>query len=56
MQLICNNEKFNDELLLVVTLFYPVEEIENLNLNFNINYQLNNDQLSYTISITGDYT
>lgn len=56
MQLICNNEKFNDELLLVVKLFYPVEEIENLNLNFNINYQLNNDQLSYTISITGDYT
>ena len=56
MQLICNNEKFNDELLLVVKLFFPVEEIENLNLNFNINYQLNNDQLSYTISITGDYT
>ena len=46
MNLTVSNEKFYDEILLIVKLFFSEEEIENLDINFNINYSFKNSTIS----------
>ncbi len=53
MNLICSNEKFNDELLLVVKLFFSPTEVEESDLNIKVDYNILDNNLSYDISISG---
>lgn len=52
MNLICSNEKFNDELLLVVKLFFSPTEVEESDLNIKVDYNIL-DNISYDICISG---
>ena len=52
MNLICSNEKFNDELLLVVKLFFSPTEVEESDLNIKVDYNILDNNLSYDISIS----
>lgn len=53
MNLICSNEKFNDELLLVVKLFFSPTEVEESDLNIKVDYNILDNNLSYDICISG---
>lgn len=53
MNLICSNEKFNDELLLVVKLFFSPTEVEESDLNIKVDYNILDNNLSYNICISG---
>ncbi len=53
MNLICSNEKFNDELLLVVKLFFSPTEVEESDLDIKVDYNILDNNLSYDISISG---
>lgn len=53
MNLICSNEKFNDELLLVVKLFFSPTEVEESDLNIKVDYNILDNNFSYDISISG---
>lgn len=53
MNLICSNEKFNDELLLVVKLFFSPTEVEESDLNIKVDYNILDNNLSYDISMSG---
>lgn len=53
MNLICSNEKFNDELLLVVKLFFSPTEVEKSDLDIKVDYNILDNNLSYDISISG---
>lgn len=55
MNLTVSNEKFYDEILLIVKLFFSEEEIENLDINFNINYSFKNSTLNTLIEVSGNY-
>lgn len=55
MNLNITNEKYYDELLLVIKLFFSEDEIENLNLDFNVSYTFNNPVLETNFNITGNY-
>lgn len=55
MNLNITNEKYYDELLLVIKLFFSETEIENLNLDFNVSYTFNNPVLETHFDITGNY-
>lgn len=50
-----SNEKYLDELLLIVKLFFPLEQFEKTNLNITVNYSLTNMVLTTKIEITGTY-
>lgn len=53
MNLICSNEKFNDELLLVVKLFFSPTEVEESDLNIKVDYNIVDNNLSYDITFDG---
>lgn len=55
MKLTINNQKFYDELLLVIKLFFSANQIETENLNFEISYELNNSVLTTFVNVSGNY-
>ena len=55
MILTVSNEKFYDEILLIIKLFFSETEISEINLNFDINYSFNNSNLTTNIQIKGTY-
>ena len=55
MKLTINNQKFYDELLLVIKLFFSANQIETENLNFEISYKLNNSVLTTFVNVSGNY-
>lgn len=53
MKLNINNEKYHDELMLIIKLFFSSEEIEKSNLVFEIDYNLIKNALNTNITING---
>lgn len=55
MNLIVNNQKYYDEILLIIKLFFQEDQLDLFDLNFDLNYVQNNSNLSIFIKINGTY-
>ncbi len=55
MKLSVSNEKFYDEVLLIVKLFFSDNEIETINLNYDISYNFVGSTLNAQIKINGEF-
>lgn len=53
MQLITNDEKLYDELLLIVKLFYTSKQFDSTDLNINHKYVLDNCKITNNVTISG---
>ena len=55
MNLSVSNPKFSDEILLIIKLFFPQEEIDSVQLDFSANHEIKENILKTIVSITGSY-
>lgn len=55
MKLTISNEKFYDEVLLIIKLFFSEQEISELNLNYNISYSFVGSTLNAKLQVNGEF-